>query len=89
VIGLAPLSLGGTDRLYDHYVAHFAATHQRKGPSTHQDSVIIFRENYFDIRLSFLPANTPLWHGAHNNHTDRAASCTSCASIRRDRRSAT
>ena len=30
-----------------------------KGPNNHQDSVIDFRENYFDIQLSLFPADTP------------------------------
>ena len=52
-------SLVGPDPLYDHHAAHFMGARQMIGPNTHQDSVIDFRENYFDIQLSLFPADTP------------------------------
>ncbi len=52
-------SLVGPDPLYDHHAAHFVGAKQMAGPNTHQDSVIDFRENYFDIQLSFFPTDTP------------------------------
>ncbi len=52
-------SLVGPDPLYDHHAAHFVAAKKMTGPNTHQDSVIDFRENYFDIQLSLFPADTP------------------------------
>ena len=52
-------SLVGPDPLYDHHAAHFMGAQQMVGPNTHQDSVIDFRENYFDIQLSLFPADTP------------------------------
>ena len=42
-------SLVGPDPLYDHHAAHLTPAGVMKGPNTHQDSVIDFRENYFDI----------------------------------------
>ena len=52
-------SLVGPDPLYDHHAAHLVKGGQLKGPDMHQDSVIDFRENYFDIQLSFFPVDTP------------------------------
>ena len=52
-------SLVGPDPLYDHHAAHFMGAQRMMGPNTHQDSVIDFRENYFDIQLSLFPADTP------------------------------
>ena len=52
-------SLVGTDPLYDHHAAHLVKGGQTRGPDMHQDSVIDFRENYFDIQLSFFPVDTP------------------------------
>ena len=52
-------SLVGPDPLYDHHAAHFVGAKQMAGPNTHQDSVIDFREDYFDIQLSFFPTDTP------------------------------
>jgi hypothetical protein len=52
-------SLVGPDPLYDHHAAHFMGAKQMRGPNTHQDSVIDFRENYFDVQLSLFPADTP------------------------------
>lgn len=52
-------SLVGPDPLYDHHAAHLVKGGVTKGPDMHQDSVIDFRENYFDIQLSLFPADTP------------------------------
>ena len=52
-------SLVGPDPLYDHHAAHLVKAGQLKGPDMHQDSVIDFRENYYDIQLSFFPVDTP------------------------------
>ena len=52
-------SLVGPDPLYDHHAAHLVKAGIMKGPDMHQDSVIDFRENYFDIQLSFFPVDTP------------------------------
>ena len=52
-------SLVGPNPLYDHHAAHMVKAGTTKGPDMHQDSVIDFRENYFDIQLSFFPADTP------------------------------
>ena len=52
-------SLVGPDPLYDHHAAHLVKANNTKGPDMHQDSVIDFRENYFDIQLSFFPTDTP------------------------------
>jgi len=52
-------SLLGPDPLYDHHAAHLVKAGQLKGPDMHQDSVIDFRENYYDIQLSFFPVDTP------------------------------
>ncbi len=52
-------SLLGPDPLYDHHFAHLVAACSVKGPNLHQDSVIDFRENYFDIQLSLFPVDTP------------------------------
>ncbi len=51
-------SMVGTDPLYDHHAEHFLSSGQLKGPNMHQDSVIDFRENYFDIQMSFFPEDT-------------------------------
>ena len=52
-------SLLGPDPLYDHHFAHTVPARSAKGPNLHQDSVIDFRENYFDIQLSLFPVDTP------------------------------
>ena len=52
-------SLVGPDPLYDHHAAHLVKARTTRGPDMHQDSVIDFREDYFDIQLSFFPADTP------------------------------
>ena len=52
-------SLVGSDPLYDHHAAHLTRAGQTRGPDMHQDSVIDFRDNYFDIQLSFFPVDTP------------------------------
>lgn len=46
-------SLAGPNPLYDHHGPHLINAGELKGPDTHQDSVTDFRENYFDIQLSF------------------------------------
>ena len=46
-------SLVGPNPLYDHHGPHLTDAGELKGPDTHQDSVTDFRENYFDIQLSF------------------------------------
>jgi len=46
-------SLVGPNPLYDHHGPHLTNAGELKGPDTHQDSVTDFRENYFDIQLSF------------------------------------
>ena len=51
-------SLIGPEPLYDHHAAHLVRAHTTRGPNTHQDSVIDFRQNYFDIQLSFFPVDT-------------------------------
>ena len=51
-------SLIGPEPLYDHHAAHLVRAHTARGPNTHQDSVIDFRQNYFDIQLSFFPVDT-------------------------------
>ena len=51
-------SLVGTDPLYDHHGPHLVRAHTTRGPDMHQDSVIDFRQNYFDIQLSFFPVET-------------------------------
>ena len=51
-------SLVGPDPLYDHHAAHLVKAHTTRGPDMHQDSVIDFRQNYFDIQLSFFPVDT-------------------------------
>ena len=51
-------SLVGPDPLYDHHAAHLTKAEQTKGPNMHQDSVIDFRDHYFDIQLSLFPADT-------------------------------
>ena len=51
-------SLVGPDPLYDHHAAHLVKGNQTRGPDMHQDSVIDFRDNYFDIQLSLFPADT-------------------------------
>ena len=51
-------SLIGQEPLYDHHAEHYLAAGQLKGPDMHQDSVIDFRNNYFDIQLSFFPEDT-------------------------------
>ena len=52
-------SLVGPDPLYDHHAAHLVPAGVMRGPDMHQDSVIDFRPNYFDIQISFFPADTP------------------------------
>ena len=52
-------SLVGPDPLYDHHGLHLLRANSMMGPNMHQDSVIDFRENYFDIQLSFFPHDTP------------------------------
>ena len=52
-------SLVGPEPLYDHHAAHLVKAGQTRGPDMHQDSVIDFRDNYYDIQLSFFPADTP------------------------------
>jgi hypothetical protein len=52
-------SLVGPDPLYDHHFPHLTKANNTRGPDMHQDSVIDFRENYFDIQLSFFAADTP------------------------------
>ena len=52
-------SLVGPDPLYDHHAAHLVRASTTRGPDMHQDSVIDFRENYYDIQLSFFPVDTP------------------------------
>ncbi len=52
-------SLVGPDPLYDHHGPHLTRGGETKGPDMHQDSVIDFRDNYFDIQLSFFPTETP------------------------------
>ena len=52
-------SLVGPNPLYDHHAAHLTRAGQTRGPDMHQDSVIDFRDNYFDIQLSLFPVDTP------------------------------
>ncbi len=52
-------SLVGPNPLYDHHAVHMMAAGKHSGPNMHQDSVIDFRENYFDVQLSFFPHDTP------------------------------
>ena len=52
-------SLVGPNPLYDHHFPHLTKANNTRGPDMHQDSVIDFRENYFDVQLSFFPADTP------------------------------
>jgi hypothetical protein len=52
-------SLVGPEPLYDHHAAHLVKARHTTGPDMHQDSVIDFRPDYFDIQLSFFPADTP------------------------------
>ena len=52
-------SLVGPDPLYDHHGPHLTPAGKLRGPDTHQDSVIDFREDYFDIQLSLFAADTP------------------------------
>ena len=51
-------SLTGPEPLYDHHAAHLVRAQTTMGPNMHQDSVIDFRQNYFDIQLSFFPVDT-------------------------------
>tara|TARA_B100000886_G_scaffold332436_1_gene285150 strand:- start:658 stop:1023 length:366 start_codon:yes stop_codon:yes gene_type:complete len=51
-------SLVGPDPLYGHHGPHLMPAGQLRGPDTHQDSVIDFREDYFDIQLSLFAAYT-------------------------------
>lgn len=51
-------SLVGENCLHDHHAIHVVKAHTPKGPNMHQDSVIDFRPNYFDIQLSFFPVDT-------------------------------
>jgi len=52
-------SLVGPNPLYNHHGPHITPTCQLRGPDTHQDSVIDFREDYFDIQLSLFADDTP------------------------------
>ena len=52
-------SLVGPEPLYDHHFPHLTKARNTRGPDMHQDSVLDFRENYFDIQLSLFPADTP------------------------------
>ncbi len=52
-------SLVGPDPLYDHHAAHLVKAGVMRGPDMHQDSVLDYRENYFDIQLSLFPVDTP------------------------------
>lgn len=52
-------SLVGPDPLYDHHGPHLVKGGKMQGPDMHQDSVIDFRDNYFDIQLSLFPVDTP------------------------------
>ena len=51
-------SLVGPNPLYDHHFPHLTKANNTRGPDMHQDSVIDFRENYFDVQLSFFAADT-------------------------------
>ncbi len=42
-------SLVGPNPIYNHHGPHITPTCPLRGPDTHQDSVIDFREDYFDI----------------------------------------
>jgi hypothetical protein len=52
-------SLVGPNPLHDHHGPHLINAGELKGPDTHQDSFTDFRENYFDIQLSFFCVDTP------------------------------
>ena len=52
-------SLVGPNPVYDHHAVHLLRANSMAGPNMHQDSVIDFRENYFDIQLSFFAHDTP------------------------------
>ena len=52
-------SLVGPEPLYDHHFPHLTKARNTRGPDMHQDSVLDFRENYFDIQLSLFTADTP------------------------------
>ena len=68
-------SLVGPDPLYDHHAAHLTPAGVMKGPNTHQDSVIDFRENYFDIQLSLgCGGSVPI--PGMRNATYRSSSCS-------------
>ena len=57
-------SLVGPNPLYDHHAVHLLRANKMTGPNMHQDSVIDFRENYFDIQLSFFHTTRPTrWGG--------------------------
>ena len=51
-------SLVGPEPLYDHHFPHLTRAEETRGPNMHQDSVIDFRENYFDVQLSLFPVDT-------------------------------
>ncbi len=52
-------SLVGPNPVYDHHAVHLLRANSMAGPNMHQDSVIDFRENYYDIQLSFFAHDTP------------------------------
>ena len=52
-------SLIDPNPLYDHHSPHLTPAGQLRGPDTYQDSVIDFREDYFDIQLSLFAVDTP------------------------------
>ena len=52
-------SLVGPNPVYDHHAVHLLRANSMIGPDMHQDSVIDFRDNYFDIQLSFFAHDTP------------------------------
>ncbi len=51
-------SLVGLEPLYDHHYPHHVGGNVLWGPNNHQDSVIDFRKNYFDIQISLFPSDT-------------------------------
>ena len=58
-------SLVGPDPLYDHHGPHLVKGGHVQKPDMHQDSVIDFRNDYFDIQLSLFPTDTPDEMGGH------------------------
>ena len=52
-------SLVGPNPLYDHHGPHLVKGGHVQKPDMHQDSVIDFRNDYFDIQLSLFPTDTP------------------------------